>query len=310
MADATSDVNSGIYANLGSDYGILKDATRKQSALDKDAFLTLLVTQLQYQDPTNPVDDKEFIAQLAQFTSLEQMQNLNKQSTEANAVGLVGKFVSTTMYNETLGVNETVSGYVSGTRKDGDTMYVVLESGKEIDYTKIEKTYSDSTINSQLSGIQSTINMAQNLNLIGKSVQCYTYDAEGIPNGYVEGKVDSVKFKEGQAILVIGNQEVPASSTFSFSETDATVIGKEIMLGEEKYPITGVTVTGDSVKITVNKTQYDIKYIQDLPSAFNNVGKTIDINGKATSITGVTVLEGNIYLQDAEGTNYKYDDLL
>ncbi len=309
MSDTTTNLSKDIYANLESTYGIVKDA-KKQSALDKDAFLTLLVTQLQYQDPTNPVDDKEFIAQLAQFTSLEQMQNLNTQQTESNAVNLVGKFVSTKQYNATTGTTETVSGYVSGTRKDGETMYVVLENGTEIDYTKIEKTYSDSTINSQLSGIQSAINMAQNLNLIGKSVQCYTYDSEGKPNGYVEGTVDSVKFKDNQAILVIGNQEVPASSTFAFSDKDATVIGKNLFLGDSFYPIEGVSVTADKVQLSINNTLIDINYIQDLPTALTNVGKTIDINGEATNIKGVTVSEGNIYLVDTAGTYYKYDDLL
>jgi flagellar basal-body rod modification protein FlgD len=51
-------------------------ATTASSALDKDDFLELLVVQLQNQDPLNPLDDKEFIAQLAQFSSLEQMTNV------------------------------------------------------------------------------------------------------------------------------------------------------------------------------------------------------------------------------------------
>lgn len=46
--------------------------------LDKMAFLRLLTTQLANQDPLNPMEDREFIAQLAQFSALEQMQNLNK----------------------------------------------------------------------------------------------------------------------------------------------------------------------------------------------------------------------------------------
>lgn len=67
--------------NVGSleEYRKLRDSgnERDPSALGKDQFLKLLITQLRHQDPINPVEDKEFIAQLAQFSSLEQMQNLN-----------------------------------------------------------------------------------------------------------------------------------------------------------------------------------------------------------------------------------------
>lgn len=64
--------------------GYFKDEDKKEVSvgkkndLDKDAFLRLLTTQLANQDPLNPMEDREFIAQLAQFSSLEQMQNLNK----------------------------------------------------------------------------------------------------------------------------------------------------------------------------------------------------------------------------------------
>ena len=57
-----------------------KDSSKNQnidSGLGQNAFLQLLVTQLQHQDPLQPQDDTQFLAQLAQFTSLEQLTNIN-----------------------------------------------------------------------------------------------------------------------------------------------------------------------------------------------------------------------------------------
>jgi flagellar basal-body rod modification protein FlgD len=66
--------------------------------LGKDSFLKLLITQMRHQDPLEPVKDTEYIAQLAQFNSLEQMQNLNdkfdkmlKWSQMTQASSLIGK---------------------------------------------------------------------------------------------------------------------------------------------------------------------------------------------------------------------------
>lgn len=61
-------------------------------ALGKDDFLKLLLTQLQNQDPSNPMDNTEFIAQMATFSSLEQMMNMGAQMEEI--IGSVNKIVS------------------------------------------------------------------------------------------------------------------------------------------------------------------------------------------------------------------------
>src|SRR5690554_7537 len=59
----------------------------ENSTLDKDAFMKLMIEQLKYQDPLDPMDNTEFSAQLAQFSSLEQLSNLNdlmEESIEVN----------------------------------------------------------------------------------------------------------------------------------------------------------------------------------------------------------------------------------
>lgn len=59
-------------------------ASSQRSGVDKDTFIKLLITQMQNQDPLNPMEDREFIAQMAQFSALEQMQNLNTNVTTGN----------------------------------------------------------------------------------------------------------------------------------------------------------------------------------------------------------------------------------
>lgn len=97
------------------------DKERKTgSTLDKDDFLQLLVAQMKYQDPLEPETNTEYVAQLAQFSELEQMQNLNQTTTNTSAYTLVGQEV----YIET----ETKIG--DPTTVQGTVEYVTLQNGK------------------------------------------------------------------------------------------------------------------------------------------------------------------------------------
>ena len=81
----------------------LSAADAQKSQLGKDAFLKLLTTQLQHQDPLNPMEDSEFMGQMAQFSTLEQITNMAGANTAmadnlafSKSVSLIGRTVTYT----------------------------------------------------------------------------------------------------------------------------------------------------------------------------------------------------------------------
>ncbi len=102
---------NGTATNVNKD----GTATANNSLSNKNQFLLLLVEELKNQDPTAPTDEKQTLSQLAQFSSLEQMQNLNQTLTASSGFGqvaqsaaLIGKTVSTATAD-----TDGISGVVS-----------------------------------------------------------------------------------------------------------------------------------------------------------------------------------------------------
>jgi flagellar basal-body rod modification protein FlgD len=107
--------------------GTATKPTGAMKVLGKDTFLQLMVTQMRYQDPLNPQDNSAFVAQMAQFTSLEQMQNLNATMSKILDVQS-GALNHAPAY---LGLSVTV-GKEDGTLASGIVSGVEYENGKPL----------------------------------------------------------------------------------------------------------------------------------------------------------------------------------
>lgn len=122
MADVVG--TSNIWPNY-STANVQKAARTPQKELGKEEFLQILVTQLRNQDPMQPLQDKEFIAQMAQFSSLEQMMNVSTQITALrNSPGMVASLIGMTatwMNTAEDGSAQSESGVISSiVWRDGD----------------------------------------------------------------------------------------------------------------------------------------------------------------------------------------------
>jgi len=190
-----------------------------QSPLGKDEFLRLLVAQLSAQDPLNPMDSREFSAQLAQFSALEQMTNVNKtledlvaaQQAMGNSsmISLIGKLVD-------------VPGN-SFEHTQGGTTNLTYSLGAEASTTKIEIYNTAGNLVNILNGPGvegSNLAIWNGLDSQGNPVGpgFYTFkiqatDSSGKPvtaETFTTGLVTDVLFEEGKAFAVVNGQKLAA----------------------------------------------------------------------------------------------------
>ncbi|MBE8955611.1 MAG: flagellar biosynthesis protein FlgD [Quinella sp. 2Q5] len=167
MANSLNTITvDGVTYNADSYAASQPKETKKNDELGKDAFLQLLVTQLKNQDPLAPQDNSSYIAELAQFSALEQMTNVAKGLEDLGTVvnnidtsvlvgqlsGMIGKgidWVETTNEADAEGnpvVNkETLTGIVAGvTITDGNPSVVVQDASGErhvVDIADVSNVY-------------------------------------------------------------------------------------------------------------------------------------------------------------------------
>lgn len=141
--DTSNNVSNSVLTSLQKQNETTSSRTGAAgSALGKDAFLQLLVTQMQNQNPLEPQDNGEFVAQLAQFSSLESMQSLNGsvntivssfQSSQAlQASSLVGRSVTVVTDTAVVDTSKGMTGSVNLTTSSTGTAVGVYDSSGKL----------------------------------------------------------------------------------------------------------------------------------------------------------------------------------
>lgn len=166
MSNALNTITVDDVTYNADAYAATQKKTTVKNEMDKDAFLQLLVTQLRYQDPLEPQDNSEFVAEMAQFSTLEQMNNMTDSLAGISELvknidtsvlvgqlsGMIGKgvdWIETTEYADEEGnpqtSTETLSGTITGvTVADGVTKIIVeTEDGNahQVDIANVAYVY-------------------------------------------------------------------------------------------------------------------------------------------------------------------------
>lgn len=234
-----SSTTNGISDVIGSEYTYKKPTREVTNNLGKDDFLKLLVTQLRYQDPLKPTEDKEFIAQMAQFSSLEQMQNINKSSMMSQGYEMIGKKATGIFVNQATLDSQIVEGIVESVKVKDGNVYVNIE-GKDVELSKIQQVESSNSIDSVT--LKEKLNTAYSM--VGKAVivRMSVEDAKKYKIEYKEEDVEKDVKTEEEYIKVSGIIQ-------SAREKDGTI---EVSLDGIYMNVDKVIEVGDSISSAAN----------------------------------------------------------
>ncbi|UOF89361.1 flagellar hook capping protein [Fodinisporobacter ferrooxydans] len=142
--------STGVTSTTGSQpasQNVAQSITQAtNNALGKDAFLQLLVTQMKYQDPLQPMNNTQFVSQLAQFSSLEQMSNVaNEQQSmitqieglrQSTQLGVGFQLLGTNVQVQT--TDSSVSGQVTAVKNDPNNGTVLVIGNTNVPLSTIQ----------------------------------------------------------------------------------------------------------------------------------------------------------------------------
>ena len=99
---------------------------KKTNELGYDQFLQILCAEMQYQDPLEPTSNTEYVAQLATFSQMESMLNMQNSIESTKANDLVGKYVIVKTTSETTGETTAVAGFVDYVQYENNQKYIYV----------------------------------------------------------------------------------------------------------------------------------------------------------------------------------------
>lgn len=252
---------------------------RNTGALGKDDFLNLLVTQLRYQDPLKPLEDKEFIAQMAQFTALEQTQNMNKTLTNSQAFSMLGKYVTAETTDDTTGQTSTIEGIVTNVKLSDGKAYITVNN-KEVLAEKVTNvSESSSSANKDISQFTSLISYMvngavydpSNGNIISasgqvKSLEKGKYEDYAVLDG-VTLNVSTVTKADGTVLdtqsaikSYLDSVKAGTDKAVSITAIDSTT-GFKVPV---KADLVDYSVDGDVIKTTLNNVYSPVESISKI----------------------------------------------
>ncbi|WP_085833613.1 flagellar hook capping FlgD N-terminal domain-containing protein [Clostridium merdae] len=187
-----------------------KSSAKSAASLSIDQFLNLLAAQLSNQDVLNPTQDTEFVAQMAQFTSLQALENLNQYASYQYGSSLIGKRVSVAKYDSTGKYISDIGIVSQADYSSGDTTVTV--NGRSYALTNIMEVVNDASYQSYQYAAS----------LVGKKVEVSGYDNEG-KVVQSTGLVTSCSFASGDAMVVVDGKKYTLSAVRQvISETAGT----------------------------------------------------------------------------------------
>ena len=225
-----------------------KVGKRNTGVLGKDDFLQLLITQLQHQDPMNPASDTEFIAQVAQFSSLEQMQNMNSATQQQQGYALIGKYISGSISDEATGATSEVTGQVTGVRMSSGKVLLMI-GDKEV------KLESVQDVSESAAGVGGEADLNQYNSLISLMGTAKLTDAAGYTKS-IEGIVSKLTKTDSGIMATLDEVELlPTISKGAFETEEAYL---EAMIGQKVTLQVKDVASGADLEITGTLRQHDI----------------------------------------------------